>query len=104
MTLNNEPQSPKEQLIESLLARHDITENLYRRMEEHLPCEPMDDGMLERMNKSLGFSSHPKDRDYRPYCVHPKCNRMPRMMRCKEGFRCWNCGNVWDLTLNKEEP
>lgn len=93
-------------LLERMLARHDMTENLYKKMEEHLPCEPMDDGMLARMNASLGFSGdHAKTRDYRPYCVRKGCSTMPRMMRDPKGFRCWQCGNVWDLTENSStEP
>lgn len=90
--------APVSPALELLLARHDMTENLFRRMEEELPCEPMDDAMLARMNQSLGFSgAHAKDRDYRPYCVRQHCEYMPRMFRVAEGFRCWSCNNVWDL-------
>jgi hypothetical protein len=84
--------------LERLMARNDMIENLYKKMEDSLPCQPMSDEMLARMCESLGLE---KGRDYRPYCVRQGCEYMPRMFRVKEGFRCWSCNNVWDLT-NKE--
>lgn len=85
-------------LINRLVAEQEMTENLYKKMEEVMPCESMSDGMLERMNKSLGFSGESsKQRDYRPYCGNEKCKRMPRMMRVKEGFQCWECHDTWNL-------
>jgi hypothetical protein len=82
-----------------MLARNDMVENLYKKMEEHLPCEPMSDEMLAAMNASLGFKGEAaKTRDYRPYCVRQGCEYMPRMMRVKEGFMCWSCQNRWNLS------
>lgn len=80
--------------------RNDMVENLYKKMEEHLPCEPLSDELLAAMNKSLGFppeGDRAKDRDYRPYCVREGCEYMPRMMRVREGFMCWSCKGKWDL-------
>ena len=86
-----------------MMARHDMTENLYKKMEEHLPCDPMSDEMLAAMNKSLGLSGDAaKTRDYRPYCVRDGCKDWPRMMRVKEGFRCWSCHGIWDLSSEND--
>lgn len=87
-----------------MLARHDMIENLYKEMEQQLPCEAMSEEMLAAMNTSLGFpvdGPHAKDRDYRPYCVRKGCEYMPRMMRVQQGFSCWSCRNLWDLTIQK---
>jgi len=85
--------------IEKMIARYEIAETLYKRMEQNIPCEPMTDEMLAKMNTSLGFSGeHAKTREYRPYCTKDGCEYMPRMMRVKEGFACWSCKNKWDLT------
>lgn len=82
-----------------MFARLDMVETLYKKMEINMPCEPMTDEMLAKMNTSLGFSGeHAKTREYRPYCVKEGCEYMPRMMRVKEGFSCWSCKNKWDLT------
>lgn len=92
------PAAAASPLLERMLARHDLTENLCWTLEEELPCEPMDEAMLARMNQALGFSGlHAKPRGYRPYCVREGCEYMPRMFRVAEGFRCWSCNNVWDL-------
>ncbi len=85
----------KAMLLERLTARTEAIEKGFEKFEEHLPCDPMDDAMLDRMNSSLGLD---KDRSYRPYCVRQGCELMPRMFRVREGFRCWCCNNVWDLT------
>lgn len=97
--------SEENAFFESMIRRNDLVENFYKKMEENLPCDPMSDEMLTAMNTSLGFKGpHAKDRTYRPYCVRRECKMMPRMMRVKEGFRCWSCHNVWDLTVKSEPP
>ncbi len=85
--------------VKRMFAMLDMIENLYKKMEINMPCEPMTDEMLAKMNTSLGFiGEHAKTREYRPYCVKEGCEYMPRMMRIKEGFACWSCKNKWDLT------
>lgn len=86
-----------------LIVEGDMNEHLYLKMEGHLPCPPMSDEMLARMNKAMNFEHAPKDRDYRPYCLAEGCKRMPRMMRVKEGFKCWSCFSVWDLRSDEEK-
>ena len=94
----------QERMLQSCIADLTVNEELYKKMEENLPCPPMSDEMLAKMNKAMGFAGEKgqpfakKDRTYRPYCGHPKCKKMPRMMRVEKGFQCWSCHHVWDLT------
>lgn len=85
-------------LAELVVDLHEV-EHFYKAMEEGMPCEPMSDAMLTSMNRSLGFKGDAaKDRDYRPYCVREGCKRMPRMFRVPQGFMCWYCTGIWDLS------
>lgn len=94
----------KNPVARQLIAHGEMTERLYLKLEEHLPCPPLSDEMLARMNEAMGFrGDRAKDRDYRPYCGSNDCRRMPRMFRVKEGFRCWACQRVWDLRTDEEK-
>ncbi len=80
--------------------RLERVEHLYKKMEEHCPCDPLTDEQLAEVNRALGFpviGPHAKTRDYRPYCVRPGCPDMPRMMRIQGGFKCWSCLGEWKL-------
>lgn len=88
-----------------LLARTEMVEGLYKRMELELPAPPLTDVQIGWMNDSLGFkagASNYKGHDYRPYCVRENCEYMPRMMRIKDGFSCWSCRSQW--ILNPPHP
>ena len=97
------PAGPNQQALANLMLRSDHNEHGYLKFEDILPCDPMTDEMLARMNAAMGFSGDSaKDRDYRPYCGADKCREMPRMFRVREGFRCPACRHVWDLTEEKQ--
>lgn len=92
-------------VIAACIVRGELSETLYRRLEEALPCAPLTDEQLARMNKSLGFAgTGAKGHDYRPYCCRDGCDYMPRMMRIPNGFQCWDCKGIWDLTKEPERP
>lgn len=95
-----EPLSDIDRHIALMEIRLDRVENLYKKMEEHCPCDPLTDAQMEEVNRHLGFPTmgpHAKTRDYRPYCIQNGCRDMPRMMRIRDGFKCWSCFHEWKL-------
>lgn len=82
------------------VARLEMNESFYRKLEEMFPVPTMTGEQLATMNHALG---HPKDADYRPYCMKLGCTRMPRMFRVAEGFACWACQNIIGFDLRRIE-
>jgi len=75
-----------------------MVETFYKRMEEQHPVPRMTDDQVAIMNHALG---HPKDADYRPYCLGKGCKQMPRMYRILDGFKCWSCQNEIGFDLSR---
>lgn len=93
--------------MERMIARGVETERGYLEIEAKNPVPPLDSRQIAVMNEKLRFElgqPNSKGHDYRPYCVRDYCSRMPRMHRIKDGFRCWACGGVWDLSEHRIMP
>lgn len=88
--------------VASAVARVEMNETWYRKLEEMFPVAPMTPEQVDVMNRSLGPGMS-KDAAYRPYCVHDGCRDMPRMFRIDQGFKCWSCQNTIGFDLRRIE-
>ena len=87
-----------------LIARGEMVETLYQKLEEVTKPRDLTQDELDRMNLCMGFAAGTKGQDYRPYCVRKGCKHMPRMFRTDKGFECWDCKGEWDLRLVCRHP
>lgn len=81
-----------------IIAELEMNEVYYKELEKMFPVPPMSLHQLAIMNNALG---HPKDENYRPYCMKNGCTKMPRMYRVEKGFRCWACHSVIGFDLRR---
>jgi hypothetical protein len=84
--------------IKRAIEEMEKNESYYKKLEEMFPVTPMNLHQVAIMNNALG---HPKDENYRPYCMKNGCTKMPRMYRVEQGFKCWACHNVIGFDLRR---